>query len=78
MPKPTIPPEIQTQIETIVAVFNRSHFPKPERGYQPRIRGRFLYLDRCDLVDPFETCRLTYKGKLDNWDFAIYRHNKER
>lgn len=78
MLNPAIPHDMQTQVETIVADFNRSHFAKPERGYQVRIRGRFLYIDRCDLGEPFQVCRLTYQGKLDNWDFAIYRHTKER
>ncbi len=78
MPKPVIPQTIQSQVETIVAEFNRSRFPKPERGYQARFRGRFLYLDRCDLGEPFQICRLEYQGRLDDWDFAIYRHSKER
>ncbi|MBN2388213.1 MAG: hypothetical protein JXB85_14445 [Anaerolineales bacterium] len=78
MPKTTIPSEIQTQVETIVSEFNRTHFSKPERGYQARSRGRFLYLDRCDLGEPFQVCRLAYQGKGDNWEFAIYRHSKER
>ena len=78
MPKPAIPKEIQTQVEATVSEFNRTHFSKPERGYLARFRGRFLYLDRCDLGEPFQVCRLAYQGKLDNWKFAIYRHSKER
>jgi hypothetical protein len=78
MPKIAIPQDVHTQVETILAEFNRAHFRKPERGYQGRFRGRFLYLDRCDLGEPFQVCRLAYQGKLDNWDFAIYRHSKER
>ena len=78
MSKSIIPPAIQSQAETIVSEFNRSRFPKPERGYKARFRGRFLYLDRCDLGEPFQICRLEYQGELENWDFAIYRHSKER
>lgn len=78
MPKSANTQDVQTQVETIVAEFNRTHFRQPERGYQARFRGRFLYLDRCDLGEPFQVCRLAYQGKLDNWDFAIYRHSKER
>ena len=78
MPKPTIPKEIQIQVETIVSEFNRAYFSKPERGYLARFHGKFLYLDRCDLGQPFQVCRLAYQGKLDNWEFAIYRHSKER
>src|SRR3989304_5987947 len=78
MSKTAIPLDVQTQVETIVTEFNRAHFRQPERGYQARFRGRFLYLDRCDLGEPFQVCRLAYQGKLDNWHFAIYRHSKER
>ena len=77
MPKPAISKDIQAQVETILAEFNRTHFPEPERGYQARFRGRFLYLNRCDLGEPFQVCRLIFQGKLDNWEFAIYRHSKE-
>jgi hypothetical protein len=73
-----IPKAIQAQVEQIVADFNRQTFANPARGYQARFRGRFLYLDRRDLGEPFQVCRLAYQGKLDNWDFAIYRHSKER
>ena len=78
MLKPAIPKEIQTQVEATVSEFNRAHFSKPERGYLARFRGRFLYLDRCELGEPFRICCLAYQGKLDNWEFAIYLHSKER
>jgi hypothetical protein len=78
MSSPAIPKNIQAQVENIVAEFNRAHFHQPERGYQAHFRGRFLYLDRCDLGEPFQVCRLAYQGKMDDWDFAIYRHSRER
>jgi hypothetical protein len=78
VPKPTILSKIQTQVETTVSEFNCTHSSKPKRGYLARFHGRFLYLDRGDLGKPFQTCRLTYKDKIDDWDFAIYRHSKER
>lgn len=78
MPNPAIPQDVQTLVETIVTEFNRAHFRLPERSYQARFRDRFLYLDRCDLGEPFQVCRLAYQGKPDNWDFAIYRHSKDR
>lgn len=78
MNKKTIPHDIQAQVNKIVTEFNNNHFDKPEHGYQARFRGRFLYLDRCDLDEPFQVCRLTYQAQIDDWDFAIYRHSKER
>jgi hypothetical protein len=73
-----IPKAIQAQIKQIVAQFNQENFVNPDRGYQARFRGSFLYLDRCDTGEPFQICRLTYTGKLDGWEFAIYRHSKDR
>ena len=73
-----IPQAIQAQVEQIVARFNQETFANPTRGYQARFRGRFLYLDRCDMGEPFQICRLTYTGKMDDWEFAIYRHSKNR
>ena len=28
--------------------------------------------------EPFQICRLSYTGKMDGWEFAIYRHSKDR
>jgi hypothetical protein len=78
VPKATIPVEIQAKVKTIVSEFNRTHFSSPERSYLARFHGRFLYLDRCDLGEPFQICRLTYQGRLDDWEFSIYRHSKGR
>ena len=47
--------------------------------YVPRFRGAYLYLDRIGYNgQPLEICRLKWSGAMDNWDFAIYRHSKNR
>jgi hypothetical protein len=71
-----IPKEIQDQVIEIITAFNRKRFGRPERGYQPRFRGRFLYLDRIGFGRrPSPICRLAYTGKMDGWEFAIYKHS---
>jgi len=73
-----IPTEIQDQVLAIITEFNRKRFGQPDRGYQARFRGRFLYLDRIDYGSRLSPiCRLTYSGKMDGWEFAIYKYSRE-
>jgi hypothetical protein len=86
--KPVIPIEVQEEVLKIVDEFNRKMFTgeqhpifkilfgETKRGFAARFRGKFLYLDRTDRGRPSEVCRLTWNGKMDNWDFAIYRHSR--
>ncbi len=37
-----------------------------------------MYLDRSDYGNQGQICRLTYNGKMDNWDFAIFRWSSEK
>lgn len=48
---------------------------KTKRGFAARFKGKFLYLDRIDYGRQSEICRLTWNGKMDNWDFAIYKYS---
>lgn len=86
--KPTIPAEIQAEVLKTVEEFNhkaftgeqnpvlKAIFGNTKRGFAARFKGKFLYLDRIDRGRPPENCRLTWNGKMDNWDFAIYRHSR--
>lgn len=88
--KPTIPLEIQEEVLKIVEEFNQKTFigeqhplltalfRSTKRGYAARFKDKFLYLDRIDRGYRTEICRLTWNGKMDNWDFAIYRHSRNR
>lgn len=90
MPKQSIPPEIQEEVQKLIDKFNREElkdarslldafFPKKiKRGYSARFKGKYLYLDRTDRYEPLPICRLTWNGKMDNWDFAIYKYSSER
>lgn len=47
--------------------------------YVPRFKGQYLYLDRVGFGGRLsEICRLKWTGDMNNWDFAIYRHSKNR
>lgn len=88
--KQSIPPEIQEKVHHLIDEFNQKHlkkttnllnafFPgKRKRGYSARFKGRYLYLDRLDRSEPLPICRLTWNGKMDNCDFAIYKYSSQR
>jgi hypothetical protein len=42
------------------------------------IQGKIPLLDRTDRHEPLPICRLTWKGEMDNWDFAIYKYSSEK
>jgi len=88
--KQTIPTEIQEEVQKLIDEFNRvnlkqstsllnAFFPnKVKRGYSARFKGKYLYLDRTDRSEPLPICRLTWNGKMNNWDFAIYKYSSEK
>ena len=88
--KQVIPAEIQEEVQKLIDEFNRvnlkestsllnTFFPsKVKRGYSARFKGKFLYLDRTDRSEPLPICRLTWNGKMDNWDFAIYKYSSDK
>jgi hypothetical protein len=79
--------EIQEEVQELIDEFNRVELKdsislldaffskKIKRGYSARFRGKYLYLDRTDRSEPLPICRLTWNGKMDNWDFAIYKYS---
>jgi hypothetical protein len=88
--KQAIPIEIQEKVQGLIDEFNNSElkesrsllnrfFPKKiKRGYSARFKGKYLYLDCTDRSEPLPICRLTWNGKMDNWDFAIYKYSSEK
>ncbi len=85
--KQSIPPEVQAEVQKLIESFNRQYFKKSNSlmrtffgdnvnvGYSARFKGKYLYLDRNDTPRPSPICRLTWKGQMDNWDFAIYKYS---
>jgi hypothetical protein len=69
-----IPNEIIRQVEEIIFNFNKKH--KCSYGY--RAKGLFLYIDRDDGIGFCPLCRLKFKGKIDNWEFAIYKYSSDK
>ena len=48
-------------------------------SYIPRFRGAFLYLDRIGIDgQPYQICHLKWGGDIDSWEFAIYRHSRNK
>jgi hypothetical protein len=74
----TIPKEIKVWVADRVAEFNKKTFKHGGVGYRARFRGRFLYLDREEFGTTGPICRLTYTGKLADWEFAIFKWSDER
>ena len=74
----TIPEEVKKAAGEIVDAFNKSFIKDPTRYYRTRYRGRFLYLDRLYYGIWGPVCRLEYAGRMDEWDFAIYKYSDER
>lgn len=84
--KQTIPPEIQDEVQKLIDDFNKKNFKTPpamralfgnkvKPGYSARFKGKYLYLDCDEFGKPSPICRLTWNGKMDNWDFAIYKYS---
>jgi hypothetical protein len=77
--KPTaIPGDVKQNVEEIVERFNRENFRAADCYYLTRYKGKYLYLDRSDYGKVEPICRLTYKGKMDAWEFAIFKWSSER
>ena len=70
-----IPEQVRQQVNEIVQHFNATVIQDPNRYYMPRIRSKYLYLDRLDYDFLSHVCRLKYSGQIDHWDFAIYKYS---
>jgi hypothetical protein len=73
-----IPEQVKQQADEIVDAFNQTVIKDPNRYYVTRYKGAYLYLDRFDYSVVSHVCRLTYTGKTDEWEFAIFKYSDER
>jgi len=74
-----IPNDVRTEVEAIVERFNHDQLSCDECYYEARFKSKHCYLYRSDygrLGRPI--CRLTYTGKMDAWEFAIFKWSSER
>jgi len=74
-----IPREIKEEANRIIEGFNDKTFGKKSGiAYHAVFRGSFLYLYRIEGENDGPVARLRYNGKMDNWNFAIFRWSSER
>ncbi len=72
-----IPDDVKEKVCEIVQRFNNKHSNRNDCYYEAQFRGKFCYLLRSDYGRLGPVCRLTYTGKIDDWDFAIFKWSSE-
>ena len=72
-----IPIDVKENVEQIIEAFNQKYFRRDGCYYQARFKGKYLYLDRWDHGNVGPICRLTYTGKINDWEFAIFKWSSE-
>ena len=79
MAKTKIPKEIQDKVNTIITDFNAKVYKK-KLGveFYGLFKGDFLYLNRKEGERDGPIARLKFNGKIDNWNFAIFKWSNER
>jgi hypothetical protein len=71
-----IPIALQSELCDRASKFSDQYLKKLGCYYMPDCRGKFIYLLRSTKYDSFEKVgRLTYKGDLENMDFAILKYS---
>ena len=66
--------DVKSKVIELVETYNKGK----ENRYIPRfqVSKGFLFLDRQDRGQKAsKICRLKYKGRIDNWEFAIYKYS---
>ncbi len=78
--KITISTQIKRQIEAEVAAYNQEHLaPRTNTMITVKFQGRFVHISTSkpgyrDSV----MCRMVYNGKIDNFEFEIFKWSSER
>jgi hypothetical protein len=73
-----IPDDVKNEVCVIVERFNREHFRRDDCYYEAQFKGKYCYLLRSDYGQLGPICRLAYTGKIDDWEFAIFKWSSER
>jgi hypothetical protein len=69
-----IPEKIKAEVRQVIESYNQGRSNKYVARFHTT-KG-FLFLDRSDNGQPpTKICRLKYRGRIDNWGFAIYRYS---
>lgn len=72
-----IPDDVVREVQTIVERFNQKNSSRDDCYYEVEFRSKYCYLNRYDYGRLGPICRLKYNGKIDNWDFAIFKWSSE-
>jgi hypothetical protein len=78
MTKKGIPENVKRQLEETVNRFNNEIIQDPDYFYRIRYRGDYVCLGRETFGTIYPICRLRYTGKVDDWEFAIYKYSGGR
>ena len=66
--------EVKGKVNEIVSTYNQGKRNRYTARFQ--VSKGFLFLDREDGGQKAsKICRLKYKGKMDDWDFSIYKYS---
>jgi hypothetical protein len=74
----SIPDEVKHEVEAIVERFNRENSARDDCYYEAQFQGPYCHLHRADYGRLGPICRLTYTGRMDGWEFAIFKWSSER
>ena len=74
----SIPEEVKREVAAIVERFNRKNSARADCYYEAEFQGRYCYLNRADYGRLGPICRLTYTGRMDGWEFAIFKWSSEK
>jgi hypothetical protein len=73
----TKPKDVKMAVLNAVAEFNRQNFGDWEIAYIARFQGHQVYLDRKEFSSIYHICRLTFAGKPNGWEFAIFKYSSQ-
>ncbi len=66
--------DVKEKIDEIINTYNQGKRIRYLARFQ--VSKGFLFLDRDDgAPKASQICRLKYNGKMDNWEFAIYKYS---
>ena len=69
-----IPKEVKETIHKIINDYNETVYGGLDVEYFTEFKDPFLYLKRNEITgDISPIARLTYKGDMNKWEFAIYK-----
>ncbi len=72
----SIPKKVKEEVDEMIKQFNEKKLINSNQAYTARFKGKFLFLDRNDYGNTGPICRLEYTGRVNQWEFAIYKHSR--